>query len=74
MLGVVQLELKIVNELVKHHPLGITLQILSNSLILLNTTNCNVDKRNSDFDPHENEKKIVCLNVIVVESLQQYVV
>ena len=57
MLGVVQLELKIVNELVKHHPLGITLQMLSNSLILLNTTNCNVDKRNSDFDRHENEKK-----------------
>ena len=30
---------------------------LSNSLVLLNTTNCSVDKRNSDFDPHENEKK-----------------
>ena len=30
---------------------------LSNSLVLLNTTNCNVDKRNYDFDPHENEKK-----------------
>ena len=30
---------------------------LSNSLVLLNTTNCNVDKRNNDFDPHENEKK-----------------
>ena len=30
---------------------------LSNSLVLLNITNCNVDKRNNDFDPHENEKK-----------------
>ena len=30
---------------------------LSNSLVLLNTTNCNIDKRNNDFDPHENEKK-----------------
>ena len=28
-LGVVQLELKIVKELVKHHPLGITLQMLT---------------------------------------------
>ena len=41
---------------------------LSNTLVLLNTTNCNVDKRNNDFDPHESEKKIVCLNVIVVET------
>ena len=40
----------------------------SNTLVLLNTTNCNVDKRNNDFDPHESEKKIVCLNVIVVET------
>ena len=30
---------------------------LSNSLVFLNTTNCNVDKRNNDFDPYENEKK-----------------
>ena len=25
---------------------------LSNSLLFLNTTNCNFDKRNNDFDPH----------------------
>ena len=39
---------------------------LSNFLVPLN---CKVDKRNNDFDPHEDEKKMVCLNVIVVESL-----
>ena len=38
---------------------------LSNSLVLLNATNCNVDKINNNF-----KRKIVCLNVIVVESLQ----
>ena len=38
---------------------------LSNSLVLLNATNCNVDKINNNF-----KRKIACLNVIVVESLQ----
>ena len=31
---------------------------LNNYLVLLNTTNCNVDKRNNDFDQIENEKKV----------------
>ena len=39
---------------------------LSNSLVsLVNATKCNVDKINNNF-----KRKIVCLNVIVVESLQ----
>lgn len=32
---------------------------LRNSLVSLNTTNCNVDKRNNNFDPQEMKGKIV---------------